>query len=55
MTPTEKFLQMFLALGSFVIFFAVILFIISRVRGRANNPLTVAAFVGRRSCCSPSG
>ena len=46
MTPTEKFLQMFLALGSFVVFFAVVLFIISRVRGRANNPLTVAAFVG---------
>ncbi len=46
MSPTEKFLQMFLALGSFVIFFAVVLFIISRVKGRANNPLTVAAFVG---------
>lgn len=46
MTTTEKFLQMFLALGSFVVFFAVVLFVISRLRGRVNSWLTVAAFVG---------
>ena len=46
MTTTEKLVQMLLALGSFVVFFAVVLFVISRVRGRANHWLTVAAFVG---------
>jgi alpha-glucoside transport system permease protein len=44
-TP-EKFFQMFLALAGFVVFFAVLLFIVSRVRGRANQPVTVLAFVG---------
>ncbi len=33
MTTPEKFLQMFLAIGGFVVFFAVLLFIVSRVQG----------------------
>lgn len=45
MTTPEKFLQMFLAIGAFAGFFAVLLFVISRVRGRAQEPLTVAAFI----------
>lgn len=46
MTTPEKFLQMFLAIGGFVVFFGVLLFIVSRVRGRANQPVTVAVFIG---------
>ncbi len=46
MSTPEKFFQMFLALAGFVVFFAVLLFIVSRVRGRANQPVTVLAFVG---------
>ncbi len=45
MTTPEKFLQMFLAIGTFAVFFAVLLFVISRIRGRAQEPLTVAAFI----------
>jgi len=45
-TTPEKFLQMFLALAGFVLFFALLLFIVSRVRGRANQPVTVLVFVG---------
>jgi alpha-glucoside transport system permease protein len=37
---------MFLALAGFVLFFAVLLFIVSRVRGRANQSVTVMVFVG---------
>jgi alpha-glucoside transport system permease protein len=44
-TTPEKFFQMFLAIGAFVGFFAVLLFVISRVRGRAQEPLTVGAFI----------
>lgn len=46
MTTPEKFLQMLLAIGGFVVFFGVLLFIVSRVRGRANQPVTVAVFIG---------
>jgi alpha-glucoside transport system permease protein len=46
MTTPEKFLQMLLAIGGFVVFFGVLLFIVSRARGRANQPVTVAVFVG---------
>ena len=46
MSTPEKIFQMFLALAGFVVFFAVLLFIVSRVRGRANQPVTVLAFVG---------
>ena len=46
MSTAEKFLQMFLAIAGFAVFFAVLLFAVSRVRGRANQPVTVAAFVG---------
>ena len=45
MTTPEKFFQMFLAIGAFVGFFAVLLFVVSKVRGRAQEPLTVAAFI----------
>lgn len=46
MSTADKFLQMFLAIAGFAVFFAVLLFVVSRVRGRANQPVTVAAFVG---------
>jgi alpha-glucoside transport system permease protein len=46
MSTPEKFLQMFLAIAGFAVFFAILLFIVSRVRGRANQGVTVAAFVG---------
>jgi alpha-glucoside transport system permease protein len=46
MTTPEKFLQMIYAIGGFVVFFGVLLFIVSRVRGRANQPVTVAVFIG---------
>ena len=46
MSTPEKFLQMFYALAGFVLFFALLLFIVSRVRGRANQPVTVLVFVG---------
>ena len=46
MSTADKFLQMFLAIAGFAVFFAVLLFAVSRVRGRANQPVTVAAFVG---------
>jgi alpha-glucoside transport system permease protein len=44
-TTPEKFFQMFLAIGAFVGFFAVLLFVVSKVRGRAQEPLTAAAFI----------
>jgi alpha-glucoside transport system permease protein len=43
-TP-EKFLQMGLAIGIFVAFFALVLFLVGRARGRFQDPLTAAAFV----------
>jgi alpha-glucoside transport system permease protein len=46
MTTPEKFFQMFLAIAGFLVFFAVLLFVLSRVRGRANLPLTIAVFLG---------
>jgi alpha-glucoside transport system permease protein len=46
MTTTDKLVQMCLALASFVVFFVVVLFLISRLRGRANHVLTVIAFIG---------
>jgi alpha-glucoside transport system permease protein len=45
-TTAEKFLQMFLAIGGFLVFFTVLLFLVSRVRGRASEPLTAIAFIG---------
>ena len=45
MTTPEKFFQMFLAIAIFAAFFAVLLFVVSRIRGRANEPLTIAAFI----------
>ncbi len=45
MSALEKFLQMFLAIGGFVLVFGVLLFVISRVRGRAADPLTAVAFI----------
>ncbi len=45
MTTPEKFFQMFLAIAIFGAFFAVLLFVISRIRGRAKEPLTIAAFI----------
>jgi len=44
-TTPEKFFQMFLAIAIFGAFFAVLLFMISRIRGRAKEPLTIAAFI----------
>lgn len=46
MSTADKFLQMFLAIAGFAVFFAVLLFAVSRVRGRANQSVTVAAFIG---------
>ena len=46
MTTPEKFLQMFLAIGGFMVLFGVLLFLISRVRGRASEPLTAIVFIG---------
>ncbi len=45
MSTAEKFLQMVLAIGGFVVFFGAMLFLISRVRGRAADPLTAVAFI----------
>jgi alpha-glucoside transport system permease protein len=45
-TTPEKFLQMFLAIGGFMVLFGVLLFLISRVRGRASEPLTAIVFIG---------
>lgn len=46
MTTADKFLQMFLALLGFAVFFALLLFVVSRVKGRAMQPVTVVAFIG---------
>ena len=46
MTTPEKFLQMFIAIGGFVAFFGILLLFVSRVRGRASEPLTALAFIG---------
>ncbi len=46
MTTAEKFLQMFLAIAGFMVFFAVLLFVVSRIRGRASEPVTAIAFLG---------
>ena len=46
MSTADKFLQMFLAIAGFAAFFAILLFAVSRVRGRANQSVTVAAFIG---------
>jgi alpha-glucoside transport system permease protein len=45
-TTPEKFLQMFLAIGGFVVVLGALLFLVSRVRGRASDPLTAIAFIG---------
>jgi alpha-glucoside transport system permease protein len=45
-TTPEKFLQMFLAIGGFMVLFGVLLILISRVRGRASEPLTAIVFIG---------
>ena len=46
MTTPEKFLQMFLAIAGFAVFFAVLLFLVSRVRGKGTTAVTVAVFIG---------
>jgi alpha-glucoside transport system permease protein len=46
MSTVDKFLQMFMAIAGFAVFFAVLLFAVSRVRGRATQSVTVAAFIG---------
>lgn len=46
MSPTEKILQMFTALGLFAAFIAVLLFAVSRVRGRASERAYAVGFVG---------
>jgi alpha-glucoside transport system permease protein len=45
-SPTEKILQMFTALGLFAAFIAVLLFAVSRVRGRASERAYAVGFVG---------
>lgn len=45
MSTPEKFLQMVLALAGFAVFFLVLFFIISRLRGRAQDPVTALVFV----------
>ncbi len=46
MSPLEKILQMFEALGLFALFIAVLLFVVSRVRGRASERAYAVGFVG---------
>ena len=46
MTTTEKLFQMLQVLGGFALVMIVVLFAISRIRGRANSWLTVVAFIG---------
>lgn len=46
MSPIEKILQMFEALGLFALFIAVLLFAVSRVRGRASERAYAIGFVG---------
>ena len=45
MSSTEKFIQMFLALAGFAVFFLILFFLISRLRGRAQDPVTAVVFV----------
>ena len=45
MSTPEKFLQMGLAIAGFIAFFALVLFLVGRARGRFQDPLTAAAFV----------
>ena len=45
MTTPEKFFQMGLAIAGFIAFFALVLFLVGRARGRFQDPLTAAAFV----------
>jgi alpha-glucoside transport system permease protein len=45
-SPLEKILQMFEALGLFALFIAVLLFVVSRVRGRASERAYAVGFVG---------
>ena len=46
MSPTEKIIQMFEALALFGAFFAIVLFVVSRVRGRAAEPAHAIGFIG---------
>ena len=46
MTTTEKLFQMLQVLGGFALVMIVVLFAISRIRGRANSWLTVVVFIG---------
>jgi alpha-glucoside transport system permease protein len=41
----EKFTQMFLAIAGFAVFFVVLFFVISKLRGRAQDPVTAVVFV----------
>ena len=45
MTTPEKFFQMFLAIAGFLAFFGVLLFVVSRIRGKAQEPVAVLAFI----------
>jgi alpha-glucoside transport system permease protein len=45
-SPIEKIVQMFEALGLFALFIAVLLFVVSRVRGRASERAYAIGFVG---------
>lgn len=45
MSTPEKFLQMGLAIAGFLAFFGLLLFLVGRVRGKALEPVTTAAFV----------
>ncbi len=46
MTPQEKILQMCAALALFAVVLLALLFIVSRVRGRASEPAFAIAFIG---------
>ncbi len=46
MSPSEKIISMFAALAMFAVFISVLLFAVSRVRGRAAEPAHALAFVG---------
>ena len=46
MTPQEKILQMFAALALFAVIIAILLFLVSRFRGRASEPAFAAGFIG---------
>ena len=46
MSPTEKIIQMFEALAIFAVFMGVLLFAVSKVRGRASEFAFAVGFVG---------